>query len=350
MLRGSSASASLWVRPDHPNAGEAWWQDIAAGREQPGGGALRYDPFRGWWGTERRSRYVNVDGRGRRVTLQPAIDSRQPRVVYMFGGSAMWGWLVRDSSTIPSLVATRLHAMAYTDVEVQNLAQSTYDLAQNAATLWQELRHGRVPVVAVFLDGNNEVAPVFQSGTVGAILNQSLIARRFDRRTDFRSDAMALLRHSELVQRLTQRTPAAQESYRSLLCGAVAGSYARQVEMFDGISTSNGFRSVFFWQPMRATTGKRQTSWERQIGAGESWSRMIRQCTKSVDSALARLPSLLYVPLHALFNDHSETIFLDDYGHMTEQANRIVADRVAGMMAEKLGPPVRSEASGAPKR
>lgn len=344
ILRGESASAPFGMDPDHPHAREAWWADFMA--QDPEAGALRYDPFRGWWPQGRRSRFVNTDADGRRVTMQPPIAPGPHRRVYMFGGSVMWGWLIRDSSTIPSLVASRIRELGYSDVEVVNLAQSTFDLAQNAATLLQELRHGRVPTVAVFLDGNNEVAPAFQSGELGRILNEALIARRFERRTEFSSEVTALLRYSALVQRLRRRRVPPADSGRWRLCHEIAGSYARQIRAVSAIASAFHFHPIFLWQPMLATTHKPFSSWERKIPTQEVWRGMVQRCTAAVDSALASSPNISYHPLHTLFDSDTASVFTDDYGHVTERANGVIATDIALRIAEHLGPPA-SRARGA---
>lgn len=335
-LRGETAPTRLEDSPNHPNAREPWWEELAARREQTDRGVLRYDPFRGWWPGPQSSRYVNVDAGGLRVTVQPPRAAGPRRVVYMFGGSAMWGWRVRDAFTIPSLVASRLHALGYRDVEVVNLAQSTYDLSQNAATLMREIRHGRVPAVAVFLDGNNEVAPVFQSGEVGRILNEGLIARRFERQTDARTDLMAVLRHLELVQRLTSRA-APPAAARRDLCREIAGSYERQVRALSAVAAAFRFEAIFLWQPMLATTSKQQTAWERRLSGDSAWGGMVRRCTAAVDSALASAPVVSYYPLHGLFDRDSTDVFIDNFGHVTERANGLVADSIASLVALRLG-------------
>lgn len=322
-------------RPDHPNVGESWWADVIARKGFEGGG-LRYDPFRGWWPREERSRYMNIDADGRRVTMQAQLVSGPPRLVYMFGGSSMWGWIVRDSFTVPSLVASRLRTLGYSDVQVVNFAQSTFDFAQNAATLMQELRHGRVPAVAVFLDGNNEVAPAIQSGEVGHILNEALIARRFERRTTLPSDLWALLQHSELVRRLTQRPAAAPRGVQLRLCDAIAASYSRQVRAMGAVAAANRVQPIFLWQPMRATTNKRLTAWERDVPSPKGWRETVRRCTIAVDSAMALPPPVPYYPLHTLFDHDTVSVFTDDYGHVTEAANAVIADWIAARLAERL--------------
>lgn len=335
-IRGDVESAAgAWASPNHPNANAPWWRELmTSGRRLEG--ELRYDPFRGWWPGPRRGPYVNVDAEGRRVTIQRQPNAGSRGVVYMLGGSVMWGWVVRDSFTIPSLVARRLDGLGYPDVRVINLAQSTFDFAQNAATFQRELRHGRIPTVAVFLDGNNEVAPVFQSGEVGHILNEALIAQRFSRSRALSSDLFAVVIHSQLVERIVARTTTSKSHADLRLCDAVAASYDRQVRAVAGAASAFGVQTLFFWQPMLATTHKRLSAWEREIPADSAWSGMVRRCTDLVDARMQARGMESYFPLHALFDDDSASVFTDNYGHLTERASQVVADRIAAAIVARL--------------
>jgi hypothetical protein len=258
-------------------------------------------------------------------------------MVFMFGGSVMWGWPVRDAFTIPSLIATRLGRLGYVDVEVINQAQVGFDLAQNHATLVLELRQERAPAVAVFLDGNNDIGVGFQSGQVGRILNQDFFGRRFAQ-TGLSTDAWALLRHSALVRRVTQSGDVGARGSSST-CGRVASSYGRQVRIIEAVARVSGFEPVFLWQPMLATTGKRLSAWEAGLSSFPGWQPMVQLCSAAVDSLLADRRGKTFFNLSGLFDGDSTAAFLDDYGHLTERANGIVADYVASQLAVRLGPP-----------
>lgn len=336
---GNPDPAAAALSPHHPHANAQWWRDMATGRHAVQGGGIRYDAFRGWWPLPQRSRYMNVDDSGRRVTTQPPRSPEPPRFVYMFGGSTMWGWVVPDSSTIPSRVAAHLHERGYRDVEVVNLSQSMFTLAQNAATLMVELRNGRVPAVAVFFDGNNEAAPPFQSGRVGSVLNESLIARRFEAQGRPGADLMALARRSALVRRLTQGRAATDVTGSAALCPEIAAAYAGEVRSVTALSEAYGFHALFFWQPMLATSAKPRSAWERELPVDSGWQAMIRRCTQLVDSTLAPSIGESYFPLHTLFDADTAAVFTDDYAHLTERASDVVARHIAELVARRLGPP-----------
>jgi hypothetical protein len=339
------------ISPEHPNAREQWWTDIFTLRDSALTGKIRYDPFRGWWPLEHHSRAINVDSNGLRVTVQPrhdapVVSSSRPlvlsasRSVYLLGGSVMWGWVVRDSFTIPSRVAAELHRRGYRDVEVVNLAQSMFDLAQGLATLTRELRLGRVPAVAVFLDGNNEIAPPRQSGDLGRVLNEALLADRFARTETLGRELLDVVRRSELVRRVSVERITNNTGTASL-CDAIAASYHRQTQVGTAAARAFGFDAVFLWQPMLATSAKRRTSWERTAARDTTWGAMVRRCTAVVDSTMRADRAVRFASLSTLFDSDTTDVFLDDFGHMTERANGVVAGAIADHIAQRLGPPRR---------
>ncbi len=336
-LRGEEVGA---VSSDHPYAGKPWfalWESREGAVTEPD----RYDPYRGWWPASYQFRYVNVDSAGRRVTLHPSPEEARTRRVFMLGGSTMWGFTARDSATIPALVAAELHRRGFEDVEVINLAQSAYTLTQGTVTLLLELRQGNVPDAVVFLDGNNEVAPTFQSGRAGRILNQALFEHRAQQRRGFWGEVFGLGRHSGLVNFLDHRfsspsRPGEIATDPEALCSDVALQYRNLTRMVEGMSQEFGFPTLFFWQPLRATTRKPLTPWEQSIGSPDGYREMVQRCTVVADSLMMDRLGRSYFPLHSLFDADTSSVFLDDYGHITEEANAVVAARIVELLAPLL--------------
>lgn len=333
------------ANPAHPYAGQPWyalWESREGAVSEPD----RYDPYRGWWPQSYRFRYLNVDSAGRRVTPQSASSSGHPRRIFMLGGSTMWGYTARDSATIPTLLAQKLHALGLGDVEVVNFAQSGFTLTQEAITLLLELRAGNVPEVVVFLDGNNEVATAFQAGSPGHILNEDLFRQRFElTRRSLWEDVLGLGRHSALVERLG-RVAAGSTPVRvpprgldpEAVCDDIAFYYRNLVRSIEALGREFGFQTLFLWQPLRATTGKTVTPWERSFPHRDEYRRLLRQCTAAVDSVMADQIRRNYIPLHPLFDDDTSSVFLDDFGHVTEAANTKIADRIAASIVPLLAP------------
>ena len=56
---------------------------------------------------------------------------------------------------------------------------------------------------------------------------------------------------------------------------------------------------------------------------------MVRACTDAADALMSERGAADYVPLHDLFDEDTGSVYLDDYGHTTEEANQRVAERIA---------------------
>lgn len=321
----------------HPYAKAAWW-----GPYQGKDGLLarknRYDAYRGFWGVPATSRYVNVDSAGRRVTPQPAVTAAHPRRLFMLGGSTMWGYTARDSFTIPALTAVALRERGITDVEVVNLAQGAFNTTQEATTLVVELARGHVPDAAVFLDGYNDIATSVKYGSVGHTYGEEDTQQQIDLgRRGFWLELVGLGRHSELVQRLQRMVginrpvnPAPGKPER--ICGPVAGYYRNVALSVEAIGARWGFPTIYFQQPIHATTAKRLTPWEQKLYKGKS----LAPCAASIDSAMADQAGRSYFSLAGLFDADTASVYVDEHAHITEDANRKVAERIAELVAPLL--------------
>jgi hypothetical protein len=317
----------------HPNRDTDWWADYGEGARS----SVHFDPYRGIWPDPVSGRYVNIDSLGRRHTFHPnpGADGDDAVDVWMFGGSAMWGYLVRDRYTIPSLLVDELKLRGVENVRVHNLAQSTFNLTQEVATLVLELRAGRTPDAVVFLDGNNEIAPPFQSGRPGMILNQDRLAARL---SDDPPGAFDLtIGRLELVSRLLQVAQPPPPPGDLSLCPEIAREYANLTDVVRALGASYGFTSAFYWQPMLATTGKARTEWENLIPEAPGWRDMVIGCTHAVDDLTSRRGYEDYENLGGLFDAEIGSVYIDDYGHMTEASNRVVASTLADDLLPIVG-------------
>src|SRR6202035_4072960 len=102
-----------------------------------------------------RSRYFNIGNQGLRVTVgaKPLAGVQDhPIRIFMFGGSTMWGEGARDPYTIPSWLQGMLNASPR-PVQVTNYGQDAYVNTQEMLALFEQLRKGNVPDIAIFYDG-----------------------------------------------------------------------------------------------------------------------------------------------------------------------------------------------------
>jgi len=331
-IRSSSSSEPVVDSSLHPYVKTSWWGDVNRTRRKSLG-AYRYDPYRAHWPLPIQSRYLNIDSAGLRVTIQPPGPYR--RTLYMFGGSTMWGYTVRDSFTIPSLTAAALVERGIRDVGVVNLGQSAFNTTQELNTLLLQLAHGGRPAAAVFLDGFNDIATATQYGEPGhSYVEQSMAQQLALGRRSFSDELLGLGRHSALIQRLREavvKEPSRKARRPSDYCGPVAENYRNTARMATAIGRGFGFSVAYFLQPVDGASGKVKSPWEKTIPTMSA----MKPCLTSIDSAMAG-SDVSFHSLLGLFDGDSATGFLDQYSHLTEEASRKVAETIADVIIPLL--------------
>ncbi len=341
-LRGLAADSTATAADStlHPYAHAPWWGPFQ-GREGLMARKNRYDPYRAFWAYPTTSRYVNVDTAGRRITPQPPVTGSRHRQLFMLGGSTMWGFTARDSFTIPALTAVALRERGISDVEVVNLAQQAFNTTQEAATLVIELARGHVPDAAVFLDGYNDIATGVKYGTPGHTYGEEATQQDIELGVrGFWAELIGLGRHSELIQRLQRavgisRPPPPVRGGPERVCGRVAGYYRNVALSVEALGKQWGFPALYLQQPIHATTHKRLTPWEHTLYQGRS----LAPCAASLDSAMADQAGHTYFSLAGLFDADTVSVYVDEHAHITEDANRKVAERIADLVAPLLQRP-----------
>lgn len=334
-------------RPAHPYAGEPWFRGLQY--EYWHTSRVRWEPYVHWQRMPFAGPqgHVNVDSAGFRRTIQPAAVVGSPRKVFFFGGSTMWGSWQRDSFTIPSLIASDLAAHGITDVEVRNFGEAGYVFTQEVIRLMLELRRGERPEVVVFYDGINDVTAQSMNRRCGLPHNEA------NRRTEFAMGRLASRRgrtefydaRVALRERLLVPKPAPMpDSAISALARDMVGCYAATAQIVEALAQAYGFEVLYFWQPTIGASEKPLTRFE-QYELDPEWdaskfplARPIERASmRYVDGAMAPIAGPRFHNLGALFTGDTATIWMDYVGHISEAANRRVADRVAAPVIEILG-------------
>ncbi len=323
--------------PSHPLAAEPWfagWYQRPAIRS-----AITFDPYV----TNRKSPVqapgVTVDAAGRRATLPPTGGAGAGRRLFLLGGSTMWGYTARDSFTIPSLVAAELRRRGLGGVEVVNLAQPGYNATQDVITLLLALRGGEVPSAAVFLTTHKDIYAAFQAGRAGGITSEDVFARLLDPdATAPREGLGTLLRRSALLARLAPAAEPVAAPTRppdERLCIDVAAQYYELARIADGLGRSYGFPVFFLRQPMLAGSGKTLTEWERSMPQPRHKGVYVR-CMAAIDSTMHGVTRPSYESLAGIFDAESASVFLNEYGYLTERAGGAVAEHIVRLVEPVL--------------
>ena len=341
--RASWGERGWFDSADHPFWNQKWFAG-RLNRMNRLAMSVVYDPYRGWRLRPTSLPDLNIDSAGIRLTVQPAAAATARRV-FLLGGSTMWGFSARDPYTIPSLVAGRLARLGVTDVEVVNLASIGYNVTQGANTLLLELRRGNVPSVVVSLDGVNEVGLVYEGGWPGEVYQQARAEEHFDH-TRFWHDVAYLrihlsgtMRAEAVAKRILGLTKDPVPPSTEVLCADVAAYYTRVTRAIESMGREFGFPTLFLTTPTLARSRKPRTKWEASIDRADARLReLTTRCGTVTESLMASRLGISFFPLDSLFDRDTASVFLDHFGHVTEEANGIIADRIVELIAPLLRP------------
>lgn len=320
--------STLSAYRDQPWA-EAFW------REQRRQLRLEYRPFGLWRSRPFSGRTITVDAEGIRRTTNSRCAPGDP-VVFLFGGSSMWGYGSPDWETVASHLAARYRAGGRPACVV-NYGEDSWRSGQGLVQLLLELRKGRRPDVVVFVNGCNDVfTPFFLTGRADVEWDYARARPWLEELAHPGRGSFAFLEATNtwaLAQRVRRRLagatayPAPPEPER--LARDVAQEYLRDLHAVRALGGSYGFRSAFFLQPLALTGGKRLTPEEdegvrRQLGGSYALGR----------DAVARTYALLRAAApegvrdaSGAFDAEPRSVYIDAC-HFLPLGNRLLAERL----------------------
>jgi len=311
-----------------------------------------YQPFYGWARTEYKSHYTNVDSNGSRRTWNPTDSlGLELDTLYMFGGSTLWGSGARDDHTIPSELSRILHERGYS-IHIRNYGETGYTFTQELIRLILLLRDGHRPNYVIFYDGVNDVYSAYQSGMTGSVMNVSDTRNRLRRKTDWelakiglygllQEYCMTYRAAAKLVSILNknhlpdQKEVASQYDNEKLfqLAAENGNSYSQTTLLLDKISEAYGFDYLCFWQPV-AFTEEFLTDEESQSDPRLKDATLEKFYRYNLDVQQDKFSTKFFNIADALY-ERSVSCYID-FCHLSEKGNRMVAERISGIMVEEL--------------
>jgi len=305
-----------------------------------------WSPYRYWQHTPHRSPYLNMDRNGLRATWNPpprdGADDPPPVRVFIFGGSTMWGWGVRDDHTIASYLSKLLHAQGYR-AEVTNYGQIGYVSTQEVITLLRCIQRGDVPDIVLFYDGLNDVFASYKNGEAG--VSRKEMVRRAEFNLSRRPQQLAQLWGPKVLagdfwgfHRLViglQRRIRPQPPHTGPLSDEVVRQtvsvYEANLAIVESWGRSYGFDPLFYWQPN--IFSKRRHSPHEQFLVGFDALIEVGKAYDAVYQRVRQSESLNSHPrfrnISTLFDDAGASYYLDVMQHLSEAGNQRVATAMA---------------------
>ena len=322
--------------------GDTYWRELNR--------ALRktYHPYVVWRSPPFSGETLNVSQAGQRVT--PGTECEEGAVeVYVFGGSAIWGWGAPDWGTIPAYLQRELASESQAAICVTNFGENAFVSTQNLIQLILELEAGHVPDLVVFYDGVNEVFAAHQNGT--PILHQNLaeISDLFSPRR-YILDAVKGLGTVQFLERsLAWISPpgggdAGPAADPGALAEGVTAAYMEVYGIVEGLAARHGFDFAFFWQPHILVGGKPLTPEEEAMVTGLDWVLNLDEGLRALFTETYRSvgeraeEELGLIDLSGVFDGTDSTLWIDTWGHVTPEGNEIVARAIFRQLTDRALP------------
>ncbi|MCE5273072.1 SGNH/GDSL hydrolase family protein [bacterium] len=224
---------------------------------------LEYEPFTQYREARFKGEYVNVDEHGFRSNGE---DSTWPPDsgacnVFLFGGSTTFNYGVADSCTIAARLQEILAQDTGKPVRVYNFGRAMYYSTQERVLFEKLLLEGKVPQMAVFIDGLNEFShPDDVPNYTRSLENHLRAIAHF--KPDYKSKSVFFREMFPLadiiftqISRLFQRNASVPEenfshSADSVLCGQIIQRYLQNKKMTEAVASGYGVKARFVWQPI----------------------------------------------------------------------------------------------------
>jgi lysophospholipase L1-like esterase len=322
LTRAPSTHAELvfYGNEVNPELSQAYWTEFETQRPQwLSYTSTRVKPSQG--------QFITVDSAGRRGTASFVGETEDAPDVFFFGGSTVWGEGARDAYTIPSQVA-QLLAEASQPIRAVNFGQIGYISTQDLILFQRQLALGKIPDVAVFYQGNNEISSVFTNGN-----SAGLPANELNRIRDLM--AGTLLRENRPV--LRQLDADLRDIDLSLVGipnatpAQIVDMYLENVRQARLLAEGYGVPTLFIWQPAliykQNLTAVEQQAIEESNGRTPGYEALYRAVDEDLRRRLESGEATDILMLTDLFALDSRYLFVDRV-HVTEDANATIAQAI----------------------
>jgi len=310
----------------------------------------QFHPFVGWRSEPVSIPEMKIDSIGVRYTYGNP-DSSEGEEVFMFGGSAMWGWMVPDSCTIPSYFQSILNGLNENEITVRNYAQNGFVSTQDMMELILKLQSGNIPETVVFYNGLNDILSAYENGRAGLLIGNRSISSRIEGRVEDPSARTPLLQVidgtntfllvSHLFFRDTEWAPEettvlvpANPCFDdpdfdiSALSDEICNDYLGNYRIVEALSEEFGFDFYFFVQPVLPMSDKVLSNSEL-ISIGMEDENLIELIDITYGKIAEQVSEYPQMRMNmSVFSGVEETVFTD-ICHLNANGNRIIAEYIA---------------------
>jgi hypothetical protein len=116
----------------------------------------------------------------------------------------------------------------------------------------------------------------------------------------------------------------------------VTDVYLSNYRIVEALAKQYGFDFFFFWQPLLGTGKKKLTAEEQEIRSKmePAFSRLANSIWQNMALKENKYDNLVY--LAKLFDTTHKQIWIDEWGHVTPEGNRIIAESMLKVLENEL--------------
>jgi lysophospholipase L1-like esterase len=292
-----------------------------------------------------RGKYINVDHNGIRKTWNPEFSGgKDPVKIWIFGGSAAWGFGARDDYTIPSHLSRYLNEKGY-EVEVTNYSDMGHISGQELVRLFLLLKDGQIPDLALFYHGLNDVDYGIHGSFVGRVLFREQYREAIDNRQNpsylLRSGILIGLREYSAIYKalyesihiVKQRSAESSYEVSRELIDEILFVHRQNMDMVARFSEMYGFRFACFWQPW-ASLEPTLLDEEKQVIEDKRYSLNTlrgKEFSLVVNDSLPDGALSNFYNLSDALRGREAPVYIDT-GHLDEYGNGLVAQRIVAIL------------------
>lgn len=295
--------------PDHWAALYCETEAAASHAEFYAPGGYRLSDFKG--------AFVNITDGSRRTWRPPKCACRRLSV-WLFGGSAAWGYYQSDERSLASQLARRAWDEGIA-LDVQNYAMPGYTLGQGVRTFADLTTLGPPPDLVIFHDGGNDLLLQAERYFHGSIADESdvqLMESAFD---DLLSEGPRTRDPDHIVLRNDEppsEVPEALIASAPEIARHAMARFGRQAGLAERLAESVGADIAITFQPLNDGS--------KNLGGDESFSPASKRLFEELfSSARTQLPEGS-IDLGGVFDRTDEPVYFDQF-HTSERGAKIVA-------------------------
>ncbi len=298
-------------------------------------GHWQVNPWTGLINRYFKGQFLNIDRNGVRRTISPSAEysGKPPLIIWVFGGSTMFGWGLPDQYTLPSQLQVKLQSrIPERQVRCVNFGTPWFNSSHEAALFIANLRTQKEqPHIAIFLDGYNDLSHIVYYNNEAPLFNE-LNAAWESRISSFKASPPWITLSPNfpiyrLVRRLGfRRFDPAQEKKEGLHEGkaerlkVAISSYRFNRRMIKVIGREFGVATYFFLQPVPYWTDK-----DRVTITQPDYRAFHENLIQNNDDLFFDITGVL-----ATLDPHYYPTV--DHSHYSDIATSIIASRIADLI------------------